>query len=174
MPSVGTNADRATRGSGDPYPLLRGGVREEDHQRRRALEPGVINQVDGCGGASVLPLHRHQAIHQRPAHGLSGATPETCLSKVRNPAITEKHLMTPPPEMAVAGLGISPELEKVVHRALEKETEGHASVEEFIADLERAVVIATPVKSKAKGRTRSRTKGAGSKKQNTGAIESAK
>ena len=89
------------------------------------------------------------------------------------PAIMKKHLMTPPPEMAVAGSGISPELEKVVHRALEKETElRHASVEEFIADLERAVVIATPVKSKAKGRTRSRTKGAGSKKQNTGAIQS--
>jgi serine/threonine-protein kinase len=66
------------------------------------------------------------------------------------PAIMRKHLMTPPPALAVPGSGISAELEKVVHHALEKEPELRtASAEDFIAELEQAVL-----KSKAKGRAR--------------------
>jgi len=57
------------------------------------------------------------------------------------PIIMKKHLMTPPPPLAVPGSGISLEIEKVVHRALEKEPEKRTeSVEEFIAELEQAVL----------------------------------
>ena len=37
------------------------------------------------------------------------------------PVIMKKHLMSPPPPLAVPGSGISPKLEKVIHHALEKE-----------------------------------------------------
>ena len=89
------------------------------------------------------------------------------------PAIMKKHLMTPPPPLAVAGSGISVELEKVVHHALEKETEMRtASAEEFIAELEQAVPSAAPVKVKAKGRPRTKAKGAGTKRQIPEIIQS--
>src|ERR1044072_7452134 len=75
------------------------------------------------------------------------------------PSIMRGHLMTPPPPLAVAGMGISPKLEKVVHRALEKEPNMRtASVEEFIAELEDAVLHPDPVKATVKGRTRSKAK----------------
>src|ERR1044072_5832072 len=78
------------------------------------------------------------------------------------PAIMKKHLMTPPPPLAVSGSGISTELEKVVHHALEKEPELRtASVEEFIAELEQAVLRS---KTKTKSRSRSKTKAAGSQR----------
>ncbi|HSE16701.1 MAG TPA: bifunctional serine/threonine-protein kinase/formylglycine-generating enzyme family protein [Pyrinomonadaceae bacterium] len=70
------------------------------------------------------------------------------------PAIMKKHLMAPPPPMATAESGISPDVEKVVHRALEKQPELRtASVEEFIAEFEQAVLHPAPVKVKAKRRT---------------------
>lgn len=71
------------------------------------------------------------------------------------PSIMKKHLMTPPPALATPESGISPEVEKVVHRALEKQPETRtASVEEFIAELERAVLHpAPPPKPKAKRRS---------------------
>jgi serine/threonine-protein kinase len=89
------------------------------------------------------------------------------------PAIMKKHLMTPPPPLALPGSGISPELEKVVHHALEKEPENRtASVEEFIAELEKAVVPVTPVKSKGKARSRAKAKtAAANQRQATGEIE---
>jgi serine/threonine-protein kinase len=69
------------------------------------------------------------------------------------PAIMKKHLMSPPPPMATPDSGISPEVEQVVHRALEKQPELRtASVEEFIAELEQAVLHPAPVKAKAKRR----------------------
>ncbi len=70
------------------------------------------------------------------------------------PAIMKKHLMAPPPPLATAESGISPEVEKVVHRALEKQPESRtASVEEFIAEFERAVLQPEPAKPKAKRRS---------------------
>src|SRR5215203_1555919 len=70
------------------------------------------------------------------------------------PAIMKKHLMAPPPPLAVDGSGISPEIEKVVHRALEKQPEMRtASVEEFIAELEQSVLHPTPAKARAKRRS---------------------
>ncbi len=70
------------------------------------------------------------------------------------PAIMKKHLMAPPPPLAVPGSDISPEVEKVVHRALEKEPESRtASVEEFIAELEQAVLHPAPAKPRAKRRS---------------------
>jgi serine/threonine protein kinase len=70
------------------------------------------------------------------------------------PSIMKKHLMAPPPPLATPGSGISPEVEKVVHRALEKQLELRtASVEEFIAELEQAVLHPTPVKAKPKRRS---------------------
>lgn len=70
------------------------------------------------------------------------------------PAIMKKHLMAPPPPLATPGSGISPEVEKVVHRALEKQAETRTpSVEDFIAELEQAVLHPAPVKPKAKRRS---------------------
>src|ERR1051325_936664 len=70
------------------------------------------------------------------------------------PAIMKKHLMAPPPALAVPGSDISPDVEKVVHRALEKQPESRtASVEDFIAELEQAVLHPSPVKPKAKRRS---------------------
>lgn len=70
------------------------------------------------------------------------------------PAIMKKHLMAPPPSLAVPGSGISPEVEKVVHRALEKQPETRtASVEEFIAELEQAVLHPAPAKARTKRRS---------------------
>ena len=70
------------------------------------------------------------------------------------PAIMKKHLMAPPPALAVPGSDISPEVEKVVHRALEKQPETRtASVEDFIAELQKAVLQPAPPKPKAKRRS---------------------
>jgi serine/threonine-protein kinase len=70
------------------------------------------------------------------------------------PAIMKKHLMAPPPPLAVPESGISLEVEKVVHRALDKQPETRtASVEEFIAELEQAVLHPAPVKAKPKRRS---------------------
>jgi len=73
------------------------------------------------------------------------------------PSIMKKHLMAPPPPLATPGSGISPEIEKVVHRALEKQPEMRtASVEEFSAQLEQAVLHPAPAKPKAKRRSTSK------------------
>lgn len=70
------------------------------------------------------------------------------------PAIMKKHMLAPPPPLATPESGISPEVEQVVHRALEKQPETRtASVEEFIAELERAVLHPAPAKPKAKRRS---------------------
>jgi serine/threonine-protein kinase len=70
------------------------------------------------------------------------------------PAIMKKHLLAPPPPLATPESGISPDVEKVVHRALEKQPETRtASVEEFIAELEQAVLHPAPAKPKAKRRS---------------------
>jgi len=73
------------------------------------------------------------------------------------PSIMKKHLMAPPPPLATPGSGISPEVEKVVHRALEKQPETRTpSVEEFIAELEQAVLHPAPAKPKAKRRSQAK------------------
>lgn len=70
------------------------------------------------------------------------------------PSIMKKHLMAQPPPLATPGSGISPQVEKVVHRALEKEPEKRTpSVEEFIAELEQAVLHPAPAKPRAKRRS---------------------
>lgn len=70
------------------------------------------------------------------------------------PAIMKKHLLAPPPPLATPESGISPDVEQVVHRALEKQPETRtASVEEFIAEFERAVLHPAPAKPKAKRRS---------------------
>ncbi|HEU4833103.1 MAG TPA: bifunctional serine/threonine-protein kinase/formylglycine-generating enzyme family protein [Pyrinomonadaceae bacterium] len=70
------------------------------------------------------------------------------------PAIMKKHLMAPPPPLAVPGSDISPDVEQVVHSALEKQPDTRtASVEDFIAGLEKAVLHPAPVKPKAKRRS---------------------
>ena len=70
------------------------------------------------------------------------------------PAIMKKHLMTPPPTLAGPEYGISPDVEKVVHRALEKQPELRtASVEEFIVEFEQAVLHPAPAKARAKRRS---------------------
>jgi len=70
------------------------------------------------------------------------------------PAIMKKHLMAPPPPLATPESGISAEVEKVVHRALEKEPEARMpSVEEFITELEEAVLHPAPVKPKTRRRS---------------------
>jgi len=70
------------------------------------------------------------------------------------PAIMKKHLMAPPPPLASAESGISPEVEKVVHRALEKQPETRTeSVEQFIAEFEQAVFQPAPTKARTKRRS---------------------
>lgn len=74
------------------------------------------------------------------------------------PAIMKKHLLAAPPALATPESGISSEVEKVVHRALEKQPESRtASVEVFIAELEQAVLRPTPVKPKPKRRSSAKT-----------------
>ena len=73
------------------------------------------------------------------------------------PAIMKKHLMASPPPLAVPEYGVSLEVEKVVHRALEKQPEMRtASVEEFIKEFEQAVLHPAPAKPKAKRRSTSK------------------
>jgi serine/threonine-protein kinase len=70
------------------------------------------------------------------------------------PAIMKKHLMASPPPLATPESGISAEVEKVVHRALEKQPEARtASVEDFIAEFEQAVLHPAPAKAKTKRRS---------------------
>ena len=76
--------------------------------------------------------------------------------------------MTPPPALATPDSGISAEVEKVVHRALEKQLETRtASVEDFIAELEQAVLHPAPA---TKARTKRRNTGkatAGTRRRKT-------
>jgi serine/threonine-protein kinase len=88
------------------------------------------------------------------------------------PAIMKKHLMAPPPALAVPGSGIAPEVEKVVHRALEKQPEMRtASVEQFIAELEQAVLHPAPAKPKAKRRSAAKAT-AGTRRRRTNQLPS--
>jgi eukaryotic-like serine/threonine-protein kinase len=57
------------------------------------------------------------------------------------PAVMTKHLMAPPPPLADASVGISDEIERVVHHALQKDPKARtASVEDLIRELEQAVL----------------------------------
>lgn len=84
------------------------------------------------------------------------------------PSIMKKHLMAAPPALATPESGISAEVEKVVHRALEKQPETRtASVEDFIAELEQAVLHPAPT---TKPRTKKRNTGkatAGTRRRKT-------
>ncbi len=67
------------------------------------------------------------------------------------PAVMKQHLMTAPPRMA----GISPQLERAVHHALEKKPKLRtASTEDLIAELEQALLEPAVAKPKPKPRTR--------------------
>lgn len=56
------------------------------------------------------------------------------------PSIMKKHLTEPPPPLASLGVQVPPEIEAVVHHALEKEAENRpASVTDFINELRAAV-----------------------------------
>lgn len=71
------------------------------------------------------------------------------------PAVMKKHLMSPPPPLAVKGSGISEALEKVVYHALEKDPILRTgSAEDLIAELEQAV--AADVQPKRRTRTKTR------------------
>lgn len=71
------------------------------------------------------------------------------------PSVMKQHLMTAPPRMAISGTGISPQLEKVVHHALEKKPKLRtASTEDLISELEQAILEPAPVKPKPKPRTK--------------------
>ena len=86
------------------------------------------------------------------------------------PSIMKKHLMAPPPQLAVPGSGISTEIEMVVHRALEKQPEMRTeSVEQFIAELEQAVLHPTPAKPQTKKRNSAKAT-AGTRRRKTNQI----
>jgi formylglycine-generating enzyme required for sulfatase activity/tRNA A-37 threonylcarbamoyl transferase component Bud32 len=69
--------------------------------------------------------------------------------------VMKQHLMTPPPAMAIKGTGISSQVERVVHHALEKRPKFRtASTEDLISELEQAILEPAPAKPKTKPRTR--------------------
>ena len=71
------------------------------------------------------------------------------------PAVMKQHLMTAPPRMA----GISPQLERAVHHALEKKPKLRtASTEDLISELEQAIL--EPALAKPKPRPRAKPKAA--------------
>jgi eukaryotic-like serine/threonine-protein kinase len=81
------------------------------------------------------------------------------------PAVMKKHLMSPPPPLADIKGGISPELESVVHHALQKDPKLRtASAEELVAELEHAMAAASATgKPATKRRTITKTKTGSSK-----------
>ena len=84
------------------------------------------------------------------------------------PSIMKKHLMSPPPPLATPESGISQEVEKVVHRAMAKEPEMRTScVEEFIAQLEQAVLHPAPAKPRRRSRAKATT---GTRRRKTDAL----
>jgi formylglycine-generating enzyme required for sulfatase activity/tRNA A-37 threonylcarbamoyl transferase component Bud32 len=65
------------------------------------------------------------------------------------PSIMKKHLMMPAPPLTLPGTGISSQLERVVHHALEKDPEKRtASAADLTAELEQAVAAARKTKTK--------------------------
>ena len=71
------------------------------------------------------------------------------------PAVMKQHLMTPPPRMATSETGISPQLERAVHHALEKKPKLRtASTEDLISELEQALLEPVATKPKPKPRTK--------------------
>jgi formylglycine-generating enzyme required for sulfatase activity/tRNA A-37 threonylcarbamoyl transferase component Bud32 len=71
------------------------------------------------------------------------------------PAVMKQHLMTAPPRMSTTGTGISPQLERAVHHALEKKPKLRtASTEQLISELEQAILEPAPAKPKPKPRAK--------------------
>ena len=71
------------------------------------------------------------------------------------PAVMKQHLMTPPPRMATSGTGISPQLERAVHHALEKTPKLRtATTEDLISELEQAILAPAAPKPKPKPRAK--------------------
>lgn len=71
------------------------------------------------------------------------------------PAVMKQHLMTAPPRMSTTGTGISPQLERAVHHALEKKPKLRtASTEELISELEQAILEPAPAKPKPRPRAK--------------------
>ena len=88
------------------------------------------------------------------------------------PAIMKKHLMTAPPPLAISGTGISPQLERVVYHALEKDPKNRtASADDLVAELEQAVAdSALTKKTRGRPRTKAKTAAAPGPKQNEAAL----
>ena len=87
------------------------------------------------------------------------------------PAVMKKHLMSPPPPLAVSGSGISKELEKVVYHALEKDPILRTgSAEDLIAELEQAVLGGAQGRARARTRSKSKTKSAAGRAKDTEAA----
>jgi len=87
------------------------------------------------------------------------------------PVIMKKHLMEPPPPLALPDNGISPELEKVVHHALEKEAENRTpSAEAFIAELEKAVGTLGGARVKSKRSRKAKNPATASRRKTTDAT----
>ncbi len=75
------------------------------------------------------------------------------------PVVMNKHLLTPPPRLASIRSGISEELERVVHHALEKNPRARtASAERLVAELEKAVLGSSASGGKATARRRTGVK----------------
>jgi serine/threonine-protein kinase len=71
------------------------------------------------------------------------------------PAVMKQHLMTAPPRMSTTETGISPQLERAVHHALEKKPKLRtASTEELISELEQAIFEPAPAKPKPRPRAK--------------------
>ena len=70
------------------------------------------------------------------------------------PAIMKKHISDPPPTLADAGLTVSPELERAVLHALQKNPDMRtASVEVFVDELREAIMPGSQFIHSASGRT---------------------
>jgi len=75
------------------------------------------------------------------------------------PAIMKKHLMAPPPPLATGGTDISPQLEKVVHHALEKDPRLRtASTEDLVSEFEQALLDTAAAKAKTRGRPKTKAR----------------
>src|ERR1051325_7680144 len=69
------------------------------------------------------------------------------------PAVMKKHLMAPPPPLADSEAGISPQLEKVVCHALEKDPKLRtAATEDLVSEFEQALLETAAAKAKTRGR----------------------
>jgi formylglycine-generating enzyme required for sulfatase activity len=87
------------------------------------------------------------------------------------PVVMNKHLLTPPPRLATTRSGISEELERVVHHALEKNPRARtASAERLVAELEKAVLGSSASGGKATARRRTGVKAKTTTSRSKGSV----